>query len=143
MSDVADTPASASDEEERAATLRMTTEIVAAYAGGNPLPHEELTRTIENVYGALTALKNGGAGERKPAKAPAVPIAKSITPDYLVCLEDGRKMKMLKRHLRAVYGLSPEEYRRKWGLPADYPMVAPNYSKRRSHFAKEIGLGKR
>lgn len=148
MSDAGETPSSDaidSIDDDRTATLRMTAEIVAAYAGGNALPSDQLTETIETVYGTLRALGNGsdGADDGQPNKAPAVPVAKSVTPDYLVCLEDGRKMKMLKRHLRAVYGLSPEDYRRRWGLPADYPMVAPNYSRRRSNFAKEIGLGKR
>lgn len=146
MSDAGETPSSESSEDDRATALRMTAEIVAAYAGGNSLPGDQLTETIETVYGTLRRLSDGDGtddGQQQPNKAPAVPVAKSVTPDYLVCLEDGRKMKMLKRHLRAVYGLSPEEYRRRWGLPTDYPMVAPNYSQRRSRFAKQIGLGKR
>lgn len=145
MSDAGETPSSETVDDRRTATLRMTAEIVAAYASGNRLPAEQITETIENVFGTLAGLKmngHGGEGEATPKK-PAVPVGKSITPDYLICLEDGRKLKMLKRHLRAVYGLTPEDYRRRWALPADYPMVAPNYSKKRSSFAKQIGLGRR
>ena len=127
---------------EQGEILRMTAEVVAAYVGNNSLSATQLPEVINTVYGTFnrvngaTALANG-----QPQKA-AIPVRRSITPDYIVCLEDGKKLKMLKRHLRTVYGLSPDEYRAKWGLPTDYPMVAPNYSKQRSAFAKKIGLGR-
>ena len=122
--------------------LRMTSDVVAAYVRNNPLQTTELSGVIQTVHSSLAAL-NGVGGETKaePAK-PAVSIRRSVTPDYIVCLEDGKKLKMLKRHLRTTYDMSPEEYRAKWGLPADYPMVAPNYAKQRSAFAKKIGLGR-
>ncbi len=122
--------------------LRMTTEVVAAYLGNNTMPAGQIPDVINTVYGSLRKLDGSAAnGRARPPKAP-VPIRKSVTPDYIVCLEDGKKLKMLKRHLRTVYGMSPEEYRAKWGLPSDYPMVAPNYSRQRSAFAKKIGLGR-
>jgi predicted transcriptional regulator len=122
--------------------LRMTSDVVAAYVRNNPLQTTELSSVIQTVHSSLAAL-NGAGGEAKaePAK-PAVSIRRSVTPDYLVCLEDGKKLKMLKRHLRTTYDMTPDEYRAKWGLPADYPMVAPNYAKQRSAFAKKIGLGR-
>ncbi len=122
--------------------LRMTADVVAAYLGNNTLPTAQLPDVIRAVYLSLKAL-DGKAGEAKsePLK-PAVPIRKSITPDYLICLEDGKKLKMLKRHLRSTYNLTPDAYRQKWALPADYPMVAPNYAQQRSAFAKQIGLGR-
>ena len=127
---------------EQGEILRMTAEVVVAYVGNNSLSATQLPEVINTVYGTFnrvncaTTLANG-----QPQKA-AIPVRRSITPDYIVCLEDGKKLKMLKRHLRTVYGLSPDEYRVKWGLPTDYPMVAPNYSKQRSAFAKKIGLGR-
>ena len=127
---------------EQGDILRMTAEVVAAYVGNNSLSATQLPEVINTVYGTFnrvngaTTLANG-----QPQKA-AIPVRRSITPDYIVCLEDGKKLKMLKRHLRTVYGLSPDEYRAKWRLPTDYPMVAPNYSKQRSAFAKKIGLGR-
>ena len=121
--------------------LRMTSDVVAAYLHNNPLPTSELTAVIETVHGSLASLNNGAEAKPEPQK-PAVSIKRSITPDYIVCLEDGKKLKMLKRHLRTTYDMSPEEYRAKWGLNAEYPMVAPNYAKQRSAFAKKIGLGK-
>ncbi|MEL0019477.1 MAG: MucR family transcriptional regulator [Rickettsiales bacterium] len=127
---------------ERGGILRMTAEVVSAYVGNNSLSATQLPEVINTVYGTLRKV-NGAAKplNGQPQKA-AIPVRRSITPDYIVCLEDGKKLKMLKRHLRTVYGLSPDEYRNKWGLPADYPMVAPNYSKQRSAFAKKIGLGR-
>ena len=120
----------------------MTADVVAAYLGNNTLPATEIPSVINTVYGSLRNLDGIATnGSGRPPKAP-VPIRKSITPDYIVCLEDGKKLKMLKRHLRTVYGMTPEEYRAKWGLPSDYPMVAPNYSRQRSAFAKKIGLGR-
>lgn len=123
--------------------LSMTSEIVSAYVGHNALPADQVPNVIRTVYGALSRV--GGeveVEETKPQK-PAVPVRRSVTPDYIVCLEDGKKLKMLRRHLRTAYNMSPEEYRAKWNLAADYPMVAPNYAKARSKFAKQIGLGRR
>lgn len=122
--------------------LRMTADVVAAYVGNNALPSGQIGDVISTVYGSLHTLEHRAAERAKPL-TPAVPIRKSVTPDYLVCLEDGKKLKMLKRYLRSTYNLSPEEYRAKWGLPADYPMVAPNYAQQRSDFAKKIGLGRK
>jgi predicted transcriptional regulator len=122
--------------------LRLTSEIVAAYVNKNPIPAGELPSIIKSVHGTLGSLSGAGGGEGAAGQKPAVSIKKSITPEYIVCLEDGKKLKMLKRYLRSNYGMTPEEYRAKWGLPADYPMVAPNYAKQRSDFAKKIGLGR-
>jgi predicted transcriptional regulator len=120
--------------------LTLTTQIVAAHVGRNQLPFSELPKLIGEVFRSLNAL--GPASTTEPERPePAVPIKKSVTADYIICLEDGRKLKMLKRHLKAAYGLSPGQYRERWGLAADYPMVAPNYAKHRSKLAKEIGLG--
>ncbi|MGD9616352.1 MAG: MucR family transcriptional regulator [Alphaproteobacteria bacterium] len=122
--------------------LRMTAEVVSAYVSNNTLATGQLADVIQAVYNSLRGLE-GGVGEpvAEPLK-PAVPIRKSVTPEYLVCLEDGKKLKMLKRHLRSTYNLSPDEYRARWGLPPDYPMVAPRYAEQRSEFAKKIGLGR-
>ena len=114
--------------------LTLTSNIVAAHVSNNSVALSDLPLVIREVYQTLSVL--GGA-------APAVPVKKSVTPEHIVCLEDGKKLKMLKRHLRTAYNMSPEEYREKWGLPADYPMVAPNYAKQRSKLAKQIGLGTR
>ena len=123
--------------------LELTGDIVAAYVTKNSISSADLPDLIRNVYATFSTL-----GQAQPVavaatvQKPAVSIAKSITEDYIVCLEDGKRLKMLKRYLRTQYGLSPEDYRRKWKLPADYPMVAPAYAERRSNFAKEIGLGR-
>ena len=123
-------------------TLRMTTDIVASFVTNNKLPPEQLPDLIRSVHKTIGAL-NGGEEERPMERdKPAVPINKSVTNEYIVCLEDGKKLKMLKRYLRSKYDMSPEEYRKRWGLSADYPMVAPSYAARRSEFAKQIGLGK-
>jgi predicted transcriptional regulator len=122
--------------------LRMTADVVAAYLRHHPLPMEEVAGVISSVYVALRALEGQGNELGAESLKPAVPIRKSITPDFLVCLEDGKKLKMLKRHLRTAYNMSPGEYRHKWNLPGDYPMVAPNYALQRSAFAKKIGLGR-
>jgi predicted transcriptional regulator len=120
--------------------LKLVTEIVAAYVSKNPVAASELPVLIKNVYATLGGF---AGGEQSPLpKAPAVPVKKSVQPDFIVCLEDGKKLTMLKRYLRSRYKMSPGEYRIRWNLPADYPMVAPNYAKRRSDFAKKIGLGK-
>jgi predicted transcriptional regulator len=119
--------------------LEFTTEIVAAHAGNNTVAPEDLPRLIQDVYKTLSGL--GGAQPTQERPKPAVAVKKSVFPDYIVCLEDGKKLKMLKRHLKTAYNMSPEDYRERWGLPADYPMVAPNYAKHRSNLAKKIGLG--
>jgi predicted transcriptional regulator len=122
--------------------LKLASDIVAAYVSNNPLPVSELPAMIKSVHVTLCGLAGGAAGEVATTQKPAVPVKKSITPEHLVCLEDGKKLKMLKRYLRSRYGLSPDQYRAKWGLPADYPMVASNYAAQRSEFAKKIGLGR-
>jgi len=131
-------PTKVADDE----LLRMTAEVVAAYVRNNALPTGQLGDVINTVYQSLRSL-DGKGGETKiePLK-PAVPIRKSITAEYLICLEDGKKLKMLKRHLRSTYNMTPDDYRQKWALPPDYPMVAPNYAEQRSAFAKKIGLGR-
>jgi len=122
--------------------LKMASDIVAAYISNNPLPVGELNGLIKSVYATLGSLSAETVPEPTTALKPAVPIRKSVAPDYIVCLEDGKRLKMLKRYLRSRYNLSPEEYRAKWQLPADYPMVAPAYAAQRSEFAKKIGLGR-
>jgi predicted transcriptional regulator len=120
--------------------LKLVTEIVAAYVSKNPVAASELPAIIKNVHATLGGF---AGGQQSPLpKAPAVPVKKSVQPDFIVCLEDGKKLTMLKRYLRSRYKMSPGEYRTRWNLPADYPMVAPNYAKKRSDFAKKIGLGK-
>ena len=121
--------------------LKLVTEIVAAYVSKNPVAAHELPAIIKNVHATLGGFAE--ADERALPRAPAVPVKKSVQPDYIVCLEDGKKLKMLKRYLRSRYKLSPSEYRERWNLPPDYPMVAPNYARQRSKLAKEIGLGTR
>ena len=122
--------------------LRMTADVVAAYVSNNTLPTAQLAEVINAVYNSLRSLEGQSAEPPPEPLKPAVPIRKSVTPDYLICLEDGEKLKMLKRHLRSTYNMTPDEYRAKWGLAADYPMVAPNYAEQRSEFAKKIGLGR-
>ncbi len=122
--------------------LRMTTELVAVYVRNNTVGSSDLPAVIGAVHKTLATLDGGRGGETEPQK-PAVPVRRSVTPDYIVCLEDGRKFKMLKRHLRTTYDMTPDQYRAKWHLAPDYPMVAPNYAKRRSAFAKKIGLGRK
>jgi len=127
--------------DEKADIIEMTAEIVAAYVENNTVPTADLPGLIQSVHRALTGVTTAPAPVEAAPKEPAVPVRRSITPDHLVCLEDGRKFKSLKRHLRTKYNMSPEEYRTKWGLPKDYPMVAPNYAKARSDLAKQMGLG--
>lgn len=119
--------------------LELTTEIVAAHVGNNPVPASELPTLIQDVYKTLVSVGTVPATAEK--LKPVVPVKKSVFPDYIICLEDGKKLKMLKRHLKTAYDMTPEEYRERWGLAPDYPMVAPNYAKHRSALAKEIGLG--
>jgi predicted transcriptional regulator len=122
--------------------LGLAADIVTAYVSNNTVAAGELPKVIETVYATLNSLGTNSANHDSNLK-PAVPIKKSYTADHIICLEDGKKLKMLKRYLRSRYNLSPEEYRVRWGLPEDYPMVAPNYAAKRSEFAKKIGLGKR
>lgn len=119
----------------------LTAQIVASYVAHNALPESQVPGFIRSVYGALTGL-NAAPVEAAPEQTPAVPIRKSVTPDYIICLEDGRKLKSMKRHLGKL-GMTPDEYRAKWGLPADYPMAAPNYAAIRSRLAKQSGLGRK
>ena len=120
--------------------LRMAADIVSAYVSHNRLASKQIPNMIHGVFDSLNDLNAADRASQNTLK-PAVPVRRSVTPDYIVCLEDGKKLKMLKRHLRTSYKLSPEDYRSKWNLPPDYPMVAPNYAKRRSDFAKQSGLG--
>ena len=130
------------NQTSREELLAFTTEIVSSYLSSNTMPAAEIPAVIEQVFKTLANV-NTDVNVSMDRPQPAVPIKKSITPDYIVCLEDGKKLKMLKRHLKTAYGMSPEEYRERWGLPADYPMVAPNYAEQRSKLAKDIGLGTR
>lgn len=121
----------------------LTAKVVAAYVGNNTVSVHELPSLIHNVQAAF---RNLGEDKQTPVKSelvPAVAIKKSVTPEFIICLEDGKKLKMLKRHLKTVYDLSPDEYRAKWGLPSEYPMVAPNYAKARSEMATKLGLGRK
>ena len=122
--------------------LSLTTSIVSAHVSNHSVPVTELPQLIRDVYQTLSTVDS--AAEREAERpTPAVPVKKSVTPDHIVCLEDGKKLKMLKRHLKTAYNMTPEEYRERWGLAPDYPMVAPNYAKQRSKLAKQIGLGTR
>ena len=123
--------------------LSLTTEIVASFAGNNPIATTDLPTLISAVYTALSNVGKDQVEEAPEAPVPAVPIKKSIRPDYIICLEDGKKLKMLKRHLATSYGMTPDQYRQRWGLPKDYPMVAPAYAAQRSSLAKQIGLGRK
>ena len=127
--------------DDQSNLLDMTAGIVSAYVGNNTVTATDLPALIRQVHGALAAVDGPAEVEPAPPKEPAVPVKRSISPDHLVCLEDGRKFKSLKRHLRTKYDMSPEDYRAKWNLPKDYPMVAPNYAKARSELAKSMGLG--
>ena len=129
------------DLEDNTTVIDLAAHIVAAYVGNNTVAPADLPNLIFDVVGALNRVQGGPVeAEPEPVK-PAVPVKKSVTPDYIICLEDGKKFKSLKRHLRTQYGMTPEQYREKWGLPADYPMVAPNYAQARSDLAKQMGLG--
>ena len=130
-----------SDAAAPANFIELAADIVSAYVTKNSLSTSELPALINDVHSALVKVANGPAEPAADAAKPAVSVRKSITPDYIICLDDGKKFKSLKRHLRTQYNLTPEQYREKWGLPSDYPMVAPNYAKARSELAKEMGLG--
>jgi len=123
--------------------VELTTEIASAYVGANTVPAHELPGVIETIYRSLKGLSGLTETVETEARTPAVPVKRSITNDHLVCLEDVKKIKSLKRHLRTRYNMTPDEYRAKWGLPHDYPMVAPNYAQARSDLAKRMGLGKK
>jgi predicted transcriptional regulator len=123
--------------------IELTADIVAAYVSNNNVTTADLSNLISNVHGALHRTSIATAAPAPEPLKPAHPIKRSVMPDYIVCLEDGKRFKSLKRHLRTHYSLTPDEYREKWGLPADYPMVAPNYAKARSNLAKEMGLGQK
>jgi predicted transcriptional regulator len=127
-------------DEQRRVLLRLTSTIVGAHVSHNPIAAAELPSVIVTVHQALATL---GPEEPAPKPNPAVPIKRSVTPDYIICLEDGKKQKMLKRHLKTAHSMSPDEYRERWGLPRDYPLVSPNYAKQRSALAKKIGLGRK
>jgi predicted transcriptional regulator len=132
------------DDSKPSELLALTAQIVSAHLSHNTVASGELAGLIRDVHGTLAALATGTAPAAPAEKPqPAVPIKKSIHPDYLICLEDGKKLKMLKRHLKSAFNMTPEQYRERWGLPADYPMVAPNYAEKRSELAKKIGLGRK
>jgi len=132
-----DAPAQKSED-----LLKLATEIVSAFVSNNSVAASELPAMIKSVHATLGGLAGANSSEPQTTLKPAVTVKKSVTPEFIICLEDGKKLKMLKRYLRSRYSMSPEEYRSKWGLPADYPMVAPNYAAQRSEFAKKIGLGR-
>jgi predicted transcriptional regulator len=121
--------------------IELSADIVSAYVSNNSVPAADLPSLLASVYAALTKTTQGQQMEPKAELIPAVPVKKSVTPDVIICLEDGKSFKSLKRHLRSTYDMTPQQYRAKWHLPADYPMVAPNYAKARSELAKTIGLG--
>jgi predicted transcriptional regulator len=131
------------DTEQAGDLLALTTEIVAAHVSNNTVAVGDLAQLINQVYQSLANIGSVPVSAPTSRPQPAVSVKKSIQPDYLVCLEDGKKLKMLKRHLKTAYNMSPEAYRERWSLPPDYPMVAPNYARQRSRLAKEIGLGTR
>ncbi len=123
--------------------LRMAVDVVAAYVSNNKTPTGGVPEVISTIFESLSATEAVAAGGRTEPQKPAVPIRRSVTPEFIICLEDGKKLKMLKRHLRTAFNMTPEQYRAKWNLLPDYPMVAPNYAKKRSEFAKKIGLGRK
>lgn len=129
-----------SEEAQSDELLELTAQVVAAHVSNNSIPVTDLPQLIREIYQTMASV--GSADGRKAERPnPVVPIKKSVTPDFIICLEDGKKLKMLKRHLKTAYDMSPEDYRERWNLPSDYPMVAPNYAKQRSRLAKQIGLG--
>jgi predicted transcriptional regulator len=131
------------DEVSRDEVLRMAVDVVAAYLSNNQVATSQISEIIQSVFNSLNTLDVQPVEAPAEMPKPATSVRKSVTPDYIICLEDGKKLKMLKRHLRTTYNMTPEEYRAKWNLPPDYPMVAPNYARQRSDFAKRIGLGRK
>ena len=131
----------ASGGDHTTSFIELTANIVSAYVSNNPVPAADIPTLINQIHSALMQVSAGRADVAAEPLRPAVSIKKSMTPDHLVCLEDGKKFKSLRRHLRSQYNMTPEQYREKWGLPPDYPMVAPNYAAARSHLAKQMGLG--
>ncbi len=131
------------DSADREDLVQLTADVVSAYVSNNSVDSGALSKLIEDVHLALARAPAAAAEPEQKPLVPAVPVRKSVTPDYIVSLEDGRKFKSLKRHLQGTYGMTPDEYRAKWGLPRDYPMVAPNYAKARSELAKRMGLGRK
>jgi predicted transcriptional regulator len=131
------------NESNKANYIDLAAEIVSAFVSNNSVTTAELPGLIASVHAALARLAAGAVEQPKPELKPAVPIKKSVTPDQIICLEDGKRFKSLKRHLRTAYSMTPDEYRAKWGLPSDYPMVAPNYAAARSALAKNMGLGQK
>jgi len=130
-------------ENNTALETQLSAEILTAYLSKNPVSAEQLPGLIKSVFDSVSNLTNGETEATQQKKKPAVPVNKSLHDDYIICLEDGKKFKSLKRHLSSHYQMSPEEYREKWGLPYDYPMVAPNYAKKRSQLARDLGLGRK
>jgi predicted transcriptional regulator len=130
-----------SEELKAGSLLQMATTIVAAHVSKSSVPAADIPRLLSDIYQALTGLAGGRLAAPAVRHEPAVPVKKSVTPDHVICLECGKKQKMLKRHIRTAYGLSPVQYREKWGLPPEYPMVSANYAKKRSALARQIGLG--
>jgi predicted transcriptional regulator len=131
------------NSQDKSEIVELTADIVAAYVGNNAVPTAELPNLISDVYNALANAMAGTKEKEIVEEKPAVPVRRSVTPDAVICLEDGKKFKSLKRHLRTHHNMTPEEYREKWGLGTDYPMVAPNYAEARSSLAKKMGLGQR
>ena len=129
------------DDSKQQEVLALTTEIVASFVGNNAVAMSDVPALIASVFQALRATGQAGPEKTAATPTPAVPIRKSVQQNFIVCLEDGKKLKMLKRHLKTAYNMTPEKYRERWGLPSDYPMVAPNYAKQRSQLARELGLG--
>jgi predicted transcriptional regulator len=133
----------ASQKNARNNIIRMAGDVVAAYLSNNPIQAGKLPDLINSVFNSLNGVETAAPDVKGELARPAVPAKRSVTPDYIICLEDGKKLKVLKRHLRTTYNMTPEEYRAKWSLPPDYPMVAPNYAAHLSRFAKKIGLGRK
>src|SRR5688500_10965991 len=131
------------DQAQRQNLMSCTTEIVSAHLSNNQIATEDIPVLIQRVYKTLASINGDGGPVASERPQPAVPIKRAVTPEYIICLEDGKRLKMLKRHLKTAYGMSPEEYRERWGLSADYPMVAPSYARQRSKLAHDIGLGRR
>lgn len=130
-----------SDSDSSESFIALTANIVSAYVSNNTVPASDIPALINQVHSALSRVSSQQPVSTSEPTKPAVPVKRSVTPEYIVCLEDGKKFKSLKRHLRTQYNMTPEQYREKWGLPPDYPMVAPNYAVARSQLAKEMGLG--